>query len=151
MTPVTIEIQDREVQELLKRLLDATGDLTPALDAIGQQMESRISARFETETDPSGAPWAPWAPATVKSYPKGGNRRLLDRFGDMLLSLNHQVEDGSVLIGFGQPYAIFHEFGTRKMPRRGLLMDDLEAGTLGDGDKEAVVDILNTFLQDAAK
>lgn len=82
MTPVNIEIQDDEVQAMLKHLLDATGDLTPALDAIGQELESRVSARFETETDPSGVPWAPLAPATVKTYPKGGNGRILDRLGD---------------------------------------------------------------------
>ena len=149
MTGVTIEIHDEEVMATLNRLLHAVDDLSPALDAIGQEMESRVSARFGTESDPGGAPWAPWMPSTVKSYPKDGNRRILDRTSDMLGSLNHQVSGDAVEIGFGQPYAVFHEFGTGKMKRRGLLTTDPVAGTLGDGDQESILDILNQYIQGA--
>ena len=67
------------------------------------ELHSRVSA--ETETDPLGHPWAPWADSTRASYPKGGNRRILDRHGDMLSSLNHRADATSVRIGFGTPYA----------------------------------------------
>jgi hypothetical protein len=55
-----------------------------------------------------------------------------------------------VTIGFGQPYAAYHEWGTWKMPRRGLLTADPDAGggpTLGRGDAEAVLDVLQAVLE----
>lgn len=148
---LVIEINDPGVQEALNRLGAAVEDLSPALDAIGMEMENRVAARFETKTDPNGIPWAPWKPSTVKSYPKDGNHQLLNRYGDMLASLNHQLEAStqSVLWGFGQPYATFHETGTGKMERRGMLTADPEAGTLGAGDQEAALEILNGFLRSA--
>lgn len=40
----------------------------------------------------------PWAQSTVDSYPDDGNRQLPDRYGDMLLSLNHKADATSVRI-----------------------------------------------------
>lgn len=146
---ILIEIDSRPVLDVLNRLIAAGQDMRPILDAVGQEMESRVSSRFETRTDPSGKAWAPWAPRTVKSYPKDGNRKLLDRYGDMLASLSHQADGDGVYIGFGQPYAKYHEVGTRKMARRGLITADPVAGTLGTGDERAIMDILRASLQNA--
>ncbi|WP_303837479.1 hypothetical protein [Acidovorax soli] len=57
-------------------------------------------------------------------YSEDGNRRLLNRYGDILTSLNHQADTTSARVGFGQPYAAFHEWGTKHMPRRRLLFAD---------------------------
>lgn len=143
---LTVTVENKLVSDTLSRLRGRLDDLSPAMASIGQELESRVSGRFETETDPFGRPWAPWSPATVESYPKDGNRRILDRYGDMLGSLNHQADASSVRVGFGQPYATFHEWGTEYMPRRGLLMADPDAGTLAPNDERAVLDILGTFL-----
>ena len=116
------------------------------MEAIGAELEARVSGRFETESDPRGHPWAPWAPSTVEDYPKDGNRRILDRYGDMLSSLSHQADADSVRVGFGDPVAAYHEWGTVHMPRRGLLMDDPDAGTLAPDDETAVLEILQTFI-----
>lgn len=122
------------------------GNLTPVMQSIGMELESRISGRFESRSDPSGRNWAPWAQSTVDSYPEDGNRQLLDRYGDMLASLSHQADASSVRVGFGQPYAAFHEWGTEHMPRRGLLFADPDAGTLAEDDEAAVLDILGVWL-----
>lgn len=147
---LTVTIQNRGVSEVLSRIAARLEDLSPAMASIGAEMESRVSGRFETETDPFGHPWAPWAPSTVASYPKGGNRRILDRYGDMLASLNSQPDATSVRIGFGQAYAAYSEWGTEHMPRRGMLMGDPDAGTLAPDDEAAVLDILQTFLSPGA-
>ena len=65
---------------------------------------------------------------------------------DMLASLTHQADATSVRVGFGKPYAAFHEWGTEHMPRRGLLFDDPDAGTLAEGDEAAVLDIIGVWL-----
>ena len=143
-----IKLDDSAFRADLAALYRRLGDLTPVMQSIGMEMESRISGRFETRTDPNGKSWAPWAESTLESYPEDGNRQLLDRYGDMLLSLNHKADATSVRIGFGKPYAAFHEWGTKHMPRRGLVFADPDAGTLAKGDEEAVLDIIGLYLQE---
>lgn len=46
----------------------------------------------------------------------------------------------------GKPYAAFHEWGTERMPRRGLVFADPDAGTLAKGDEDAVLDIIGIYL-----
>ena len=144
---LTITIDDAALRDYLVQLQGRLGDLTEPMSEIGGVLESRISARFETQTDPRGAPWAPWAPSTRKSYPDDGNRRILDRYGDMLASLNWSADSSSVTVGFGQAYATYHEWGTKRMPRRGLLFDDPDAGTLTEDDERAVLDVLEHWLE----
>lgn len=156
---LTVTVQSQQVRDILAQLAARMSDLTPAMAAIGQELESRVSARFETETDPNGRPWAPWAQSTRDSYPfpgsapakkdgKPGNGRILDRYNDMLNGLSHQASATSVRIGFDQAYSTYHEWGTKTMPRRGLLMDDPDACTLSKDDEMAVFDILSTFLSE---
>jgi phage virion morphogenesis protein len=146
---LTITVDDSAFRDHLNRLQDRVVDLTPAMTEIGQELESRISARFETETDPGGQPWAAWAPSTQKSYPDDGNARILDRYGDMLGSLSWEADANSVRVGFGQPYAEYHEYGTARMPRRGLLFEDPQTGTLADADERLVIDLLSKWLDGA--
>ena len=154
---LTIAIDDEAFRDLLQTLQGRLQDMTPAMTGIGAEMESRVSRRFETRTDPTGKPWEKWADATDKSYPRpgtpaaikagrSGNARLLDCYGDMLQGLSYQADANSVRVGFDQSYASFHEFGTRRMPRRGLLMANPQAGPLAPDDERAVLDVLSDFL-----
>ncbi len=145
-----VTVDSRPLNIVLDRLYAVTNDMSPIMSAFGMEMESRISGRFETETDPLGVKWLPWKPATEKRYPKGGNRRLLDCFGDMLGSLNHSFDDHSATIGFGDPKAAYHEWGTKKMERRGLLFADPDASTLAPDDELALIDIVMHALEAAA-
>lgn len=146
---LTITVDDRTFRAYLAELAQRMDDLTPVMQSIGQELETRISARFETESDPTGAAWAPWAPATLESYPDDGNGRILDRYSDLMGSLSWDADASSVRVGFGQPYATYHEWGTRHMPRRGLLFDDPDAGSLTPEDDQLVVDMLLSWLDGA--
>jgi phage virion morphogenesis protein len=146
---LTITVNDSAFRDYLNRLQGRMTDMAPVMAGIGQELESRISARFETETDPSGRPWAAWAPSTQKSYPADGNARILDRYGHMLKDLSWEADAISVRVGFGQPYAEYHEFGTDRMPRRGLLFEDPETGKLADADERLVIDLLSKWLDEA--
>ena len=142
----SITVNDRLVVEFLTELGKKVGDLRGLMDSIGQEMETRVANRFESQTDPSGAPWIQWADATIATYPDDGNGTILDRYGDMLASLSHQADDSSVTYGFATPYAAFHEFGTKRMPRRGMLTEDPNAGTLSADDQAAVLGIIEVYL-----
>lgn len=153
---LTITIQDQALQSHLQLLRTRLQDLTPAMEEIGNALETRVRQRFQTATDPNGAKWAPWKPSTVASYPfpgtraaakyGAGNARLLDRYGTMLGGLNYQAGGTSVTVGFAAPYATFHEFGTKRMTRRGMLMANPDNGTLGQEDQSEVLNIINHWL-----
>ncbi|MFC4922886.1 phage virion morphogenesis protein [Delftia deserti] len=144
-----VRIDDRAFVDYLAQVRQRLSDLTPVMQGIGMEMEGRISARFESRTDPGGNSWAPWEPSTRESYPEDGNRRLLDRYGDMLASLNHSADANSVRVGFGDPVAVYHEWGTQHMARRGMVFGDPDAGTLADEDAAAVLDIISVWLDQA--
>ncbi|MDK2124483.1 phage virion morphogenesis protein [Parachitinimonas caeni] len=158
---LTVTVADTGIRQVLQQLAQRTNDLDPALHAIGAILESAIRQRFETRKDPNRQAWAPHAASTAKRYarqdrhPKTGQLHsrgtLLQRTGEMLDSLNYQVEGQSVLIGFGKPYAAYHEFGTQRMPRRGMLLGDPITGTLGLGDEGEVVAILQRFIEGGAR
>ncbi|MFZ5483493.1 MAG: phage virion morphogenesis protein [Pseudomonadota bacterium] len=143
---IRIDVRDAEAMAYLGQLQDKLNDLTPVMDAIGMRLEEQISMRFETESDPSGQPWAPWAPATRAAYPKDGHGRILDRYGD-LLKMSHRADRTSVEVGTGALHGVYHEYGTRHMPRRGFLFADPESGTLGSDDQRAILDLVESYLE----
>lgn len=159
---IEILVDDSAFRACLKRLEEAAENLQPVMEDIGGDLEAAVRARFLTRSDPNGQPWKAWQPRTKTSYPypgtvaakkagKAGSGRLLDRFGDMLESLNYDATGDSVRVGFGQHYAVFHEFGTKKMARRGMLLGDPGAGKLGADDEQAVMGILQARLDRASK
>lgn len=146
---ISVQIDDSPFRDQVRLLSYRMRDLTPVLEGVGAALESNVRNRFESRTDPDGMPWAPWAQSTRDSYPEGGNRRLLDRLGDMLNGVSYQLEgDASVRVGFDKEYATYHEWGTEHMPRRGLLMSDPDQGTLSEDDTATVLAVLNDFIND---
>lgn len=147
---ITIQANTPTVLQALRELEQRMMDMTPAMRDIGQRLESRVRARFETETDPLGHPWAEWAdsynPAKGGSRPTDGNIGILDLYGDMLNSLSWDADSQSVTLGFGQPYAAYHEFGTSRMPRRGMLFANPDIGELAPDDEAEILDVIQDFL-----
>lgn len=139
------------LQQLQKRL----GNLRPVLQDVGAVLENKIRDRRETLTDPSGQRWAPWAASTIATYPESGRGKLLDRTGDLWDRTGPQwkvqgaLGDAVLRVGFDRAYSTFHEFGTRTMPRRGLLFADPEKGELGRADEQAITDVLDDWLSGA--
>lgn len=139
------------VQAELDRLIQRGHDLPRAHRMIGAVMESRVNMRFDTKADPLGHPWAAHSAASIGAYrardtnKRGQHRQrgsLLERSGRMHQALGYAFDALAATVGFGVPYAAFHEFGTRHMVRRGLLMADPLAGTLSPGDEDAIINTL---------
>ena len=65
-------------------------------------------------------------------------------------SLSYVVDGDSVRIGFGQEYALYHEFGTSKMVRRGLLTENPGSGILAEGDRQDILDVINNYLRQSS-
>lgn len=81
-------------------------------------METRVAERFESKRDPNDVPWVDLKAMTLKA--KKGRGDTLYETGEMKDSLSWRQGDGFVEIGFGKRYAAFHEWGSKRMKRRGL-------------------------------
>lgn len=161
------EWSDAELLAALDRLIGALAEPAPLLQDIGDRLEANVALRFETKTDPEGKPWDPISPTTVEIYESewfkarnpafknGIPGSLLQRTNAMRQSLAFNVTDAGLELGFSRAtnggkwqVAMLHEFGTVKMPRRGLLTADPETGKLSASDEADVLATINAHLSD---
>lgn len=118
------------------------------MNLIGATMEENIALRFITKTDPNGNAWLPLAASTIKRKKGVGSILELSGHGKSSLGYNLGIDGSFVEIGFGESYMGYHETGTQRMPRRQLLTDDFNAGTLGAQDQADVLADIEAFLRD---
>ncbi len=133
-----IEVDLGDVVPRLSRALDQLDHLGPLMADIAAVLENNVQRRFDAKVDPTGKQWDPLKPSTRKSYERKyrGNipGTLLERTREMRNSLESRAGDDWAEIGFGNQIAQYHETGTKKMARRGLLTADPDVGTLGHDD-----------------
>ncbi|MDR2925953.1 MAG: phage virion morphogenesis protein [Azoarcus sp.] len=136
-----ITVDDRAFRAALDHLQRAARDMEPAMRDIAATLWERAGERFETQRDPVGRGWEPKkgesAPATLVVSQH------------MLNSLKPHADATRAEVGFGQPYAIYHEFGTAKMPRRGIFYLDPEAGQLSAEDEALILGRIAEHLRRA--
>lgn len=148
---ITIGVQDAALVRAVNALQGHLQDLTQPMRDVGQALEGQVSQRFMSMTDPNGEAWESLSKATLAQRAKNGTTgNTLDEHGTMLQSLSWQSNAKTATVGFGQPYAAYHEWGTKRMPRRGLLMANPDVGTLGADDLELVLDVLADYLSGAS-
>lgn len=131
---LTVRVDDKGLGLALKRMSSALKDMQPVFDEMGAVLERNVNLRFDTETAPDGSKWKPWAPSTAAARAKEGRGTLLRYTGRMRDSLTHVADSDSLEVGFGVPYAVYHEQltpGKGRLPKRALLFDN---GQLSDED-----------------
>ncbi len=126
----------------------AAGKGVEIQEAMGERLQQRMRLRFDTKLDPNGQPWEQWAESTKKQYAERDSRTGNGgRSGSLLIrsqadgmrgSLTRSVGARDVTVGFAKPYAKWHETGTRRMPRRGLIFVDPISGVLSPDDIAAM-------------
>jgi phage virion morphogenesis protein len=148
-----VDIQSGEITRALQQAAERLANPRDLLARIGAVLEQNVNLRFDTKTDPDGVQWLPIAESTRKAYEKRFDGRvpgtLLQRAlqgAAMSATLAHNVGEGFVEVGFSKPYAQYHETGTRRMPRRGMLAGDFVAGTLGQEDALDVMREVDDYL-----
>lgn len=138
-----IEVDLGDVVPRLSRALDQLDHLGPLMADIAAVLENNVQRRFDAKVDPTGKQWAGLQPSTSAAYKTpsyvkkmSGNYpgTLLERTREMRNSLESRAGDDWAEIGFGNQIAQYHETGTKKMARRGLLTADPDVGTLGHDD-----------------
>jgi len=171
---ITASIEGQEVSQLLTRMRDRFGDLTPTMQAIGAFYERRVLENFKNQSAPDGTPWKPLSEATLqmgltrnKGRKKNGylsvrgtrylqNKRILWEHGDLEGSIHSQATKDSVVIGTGGHilYDAIQQLGGKAgrghkvtIPAREYLgMNQGDEVVLTDEDQSMVMDLIRERL-----
>jgi phage gpG-like protein len=104
---VTINIDDKEVQDALESLQSATGSIDGPMDSIGRKIVTKVKLGFRGSVSPFGEKWLP-----LKHRKGGKPLRDTNRLRD---SITHRVggdaDSQHVDIGTNVSYAPYHQFG----------------------------------------
>jgi len=165
-----VELDDRELQQLLDRALQVTGDLTPAMKAIGEYMRRSTEGNFRGEHDPQGKPWKPLKVISYhlgyslrkgkKTHTKAGlltqafqkylaGRKILTESGDLRASIHYSADRTSVTIGSGKGYAAIHQFGGKAGRGNKVTIPARPFLGVGPRDRTAIVEELENYLRRA--
>lgn len=163
-----IDLEDAQILAAIDRALHTLQNPGELMEDIGAKIEANANLRWETKTDPTGKAWAPLSPATKAIYEsdwfiernpafKGGiPGSLLERTRQLRASLAYNVGADYVEIGTSRQVGkkrwqvgALHEWGTTKMPRRGILTANPDTGELGAGDQADVLAIVSAALGSA--
>lgn len=151
---ITVDVEGDALLGALDRAIGVLASPLELFEDIGAKLELNAQVRFDTKTDPTGAKWKPLKPATIER--KRGVGSLLIATNVLRQSLAFNATDEYVEIGTSRAtpggawqVGFLHEFGTRRMPRRGILLADPESGTLGEQDEADILAIVVQSLDGA--
>jgi phage gpG-like protein len=133
---VDVDLEGMEI--LLAKLKQS--ELRRALKPAGEGLVNIVQNNVKASRDPYGQAWKPLAESTLNSQVRKGRRRRqyqggkpLIRTLNMLRSLNSQVTESGLEVGFAAPYAKYHNgdtgiVGKGKVPQRRMLPTDPSQG-----------------------
>lgn len=169
----TVEFDSRQVLATLEQLLQATGDLRPVFQDIGEYLDLAHRERWDKEVSPDGTPWEPLSDATLRrralkgvSRGKGQKRKslttrkgntkigairalanagILVESGGLRETLRYYATDSGLEFGSDRPYGATHQFGRSEagIPARPWL-------GVSRSDETEILDILQTHLKNTS-
>lgn len=122
MAGVGLHIDNSALQRVhikLNRLIgrDAQSEL---LETVGSVTESQTRRRLSQEkSSPDGTPWADWSDDYAKTRHSGHS--LLENEGELIDSIQYQVNGNEVVIGSNLIYAAIQHYGGAGVGRPGLV------------------------------
>jgi phage virion morphogenesis protein len=130
MANVNIEISDADLQKAIANLAQRAGDLTPAMEDIGEYMLGVTRGRFDTETPPDRSKRPALNPQSLrrKQATSGTLDGILTYSGILRDTMTYRPGKFRVTIGTNRPYGAIHQFGgqagrggTARIPARPFL------------------------------
>jgi len=167
---ISIEVNDKEVLDILDQMIKRGKNLQPAMREIGEDVTESTKQRFVTATDPEGTPWA--SNSTETTIPRylgafGGSHKkdgTLSKRGEarsaakkpltgetraLATTINYQLV-GSTGVSIGSPmvYAAMQQFGGTKAEFPHLWADIPARPFLGlsEADTTSILDIVGSYL-----
>lgn len=107
---IEVKIDDKQLQQALKRLADKTSDLRPLMQNIAGILEDSVEENFEQEGRPK---WQKLSKATIKERSKKGHwpGMLLQMRGELASSITSSYDSNTAIVGTNKVYAVIHQFG----------------------------------------
>ncbi|WP_347505794.1 phage virion morphogenesis protein [Pseudomonas anguilliseptica] len=155
----TVQLEHQRLQETLRTIEWAVGDLAPLMRGIAAELASQTEENFEEEGRPD---WQPLSDVTTERRKKSGTwpgQMLQVSAAGLAASISSQSDDSSALVGSNKPYAAMMQFGGDKsdfphlwgdIPGRAYLPMDAE-GQLQPETEEAILDLAMDHLKRAAR
>lgn len=143
---IEFSIDNSRVLAKFNKLLQKTGDLSPALREIGEDLTESTKQRFSSATAPDGTAWAPNKPSTLEH--KHGSRPLTDG-GTLGDTIDYQIRGtDELLIGSPMEQAAMMQFGGTKSEFHNLWGDIEGREFLGisDEDEGVILDTVERHL-----
>ncbi len=106
---IEITVDDKNIQNLLKRLAKKSSDLSPTMREIAGIMHDAVEENFEQEGRP------PWKPSQ-RALREGG--KTLQDTGRLAASITSRHSASSAEVGTNVEYAAIHQFGGKTPPRK---------------------------------
>lgn len=144
-------VGDEIIRRELMRFSGRMAAPEPGLELVADAMEDATMEQFESEGARSGEPWQRLSPSTVAAKAEQGlDPAILQATRRMVNSLTlgargehiRQIGPGTLRFGTRVPYAIYHQTGTRNMPRRPPLV-------FTEVDRRRFVKILQSYIMGA--
>jgi phage gpG-like protein len=116
MTTIQTKINDDDLQKLLSELVRRLGDMTPAMNAVGEDVVESVMTNFERGGRPQ---WPKLSEATIRQRSRLGKwpGMILVRSGaagGLMGSIHHSPAPTRVIISANKKYAALHQFGAAK-------------------------------------
>lgn len=142
---ISVIFHDKEIIQALQQLEQAAGDLSPALDAIGDMLIESTKQRFASGEGPDGQAWAENSQVTIDR--KGRNKPLIDE-GTLAEQLSYAVTGNQLEVGSSMEYAAMQQFGGTKSEFPHLWGDIPARPFLGvsESDAEEILAIVHYHL-----
>ena len=99
----------------IKQYQLAVTDFSKPFGEFGRYLKSETKAQIKAEKSPTGTPWLPLAPVTIRQ--KRTRKKLRETY-KMTRSLFYKVSKIELEFGISDKKYIHHHYGTKKMPAR---------------------------------
>lgn len=155
----TVHLEHQRLQETLRTIEWAVGDLAPLMRGIAAELASQTGENFEAEGRPDWQPLSDVTLARREAAGYGSGQMLQLTAGGLAQSITVHHDDSSALVGSNKPYAAMMQFGGDKsdfphlwgdIPGRAYLPMDAE-GQLQPEAEEAILDLAMDHLKRAAR
>ncbi|PBJ94739.1 phage virion morphogenesis protein [Pseudomonas plecoglossicida] len=158
---ITLELDHQRVQEVLRRVEWAVGDLAPLMRGIAADFASITEENFEAEAQ-GDDPWQTLSEVTTSRREANSTwpgQMLQVGAGGLAASVTTQATDSSALVGSNKVYAAMMHFGGSQeefpnlwgdIPARPYLPMDAE-GKLQPEAEESILDLALGHLEKAAR
>ncbi|MDD0973814.1 phage virion morphogenesis protein [Pseudomonas fontis] len=156
---ITVELDHSRLQETLRKVEWAVGDLAPLMKGIAAEMASVTEENLEEQGRPD---WESLSSVTTERREQSGTwpgQMLQVSAAGLAASITTQATDSSALVGSNKPYAAMMHFGGKKadfphlwgdIPGRPYLPMDVE-GKLQSEAEDAILDLALQHLSKAAR